>query len=54
MKLVIIIAIAFVLLIPISTFADEQLSKYGIDVFTNKGIYQVGETIEIYINLDQQ
>ncbi len=54
MKPVIIIAIAVVLLIPIPVFADEQLSKYGIDVFVNKGIYQVGETIEIYINLDQE
>jgi len=33
-------------------FADIQLSKYGIDVFTDKTKYEIGSTVEIGIRID--
>ena len=56
MKSVIIIAIAFVLLIPSIVFADEMymytISDTGIDIFTDKVHYSTGETIKLSIRAD--
>jgi len=57
MKPVIIIAIAFVWLIPLNVFGAHQimtLSDTGIDIFTDKVHYEIGDTVKIGMRADSE
>lgn len=57
LKPVIIIAIAFVLLIPITVFAEPYVATVkdtGVDIFTDKIFYEIGGDVILGITLDPE
>jgi len=57
MKSVIIIAIAFVLLIPLTVFAEPYITTLedtGVDIFTDKIFYEIGGDVTLGIRIDSE
>ncbi len=58
LKILIIIAIAFVLLVPVNVFAEGipmyTISDTGIDIFTDKLHYEIGDVVKVGIRADPE